>query len=300
MPRRPRIPFTEEETANLIKGMKEFGDETQKWRRILLNYNFDSRRTSVDLKDKWRNLCREKPPGGNNASVYSHAKVPWAAEEVELLRRGFAEFGQHKNPWSSIMQKYGTGFHSCRTGTSLKDKWRNLSREEEKRRHKRQRVDKAPPPEPPRLPLKPIPRSTQEERKEDEYEDAAEKRGPVARSHLGSEHKAGSVSDETEKSDDHDEEDDDDDDEEEDGEEEDDDEEMHDADDAQESTFVDESEEIEKRHLAMHEGAVPVEEVAQSEIVEDQFLKEHEEAIALAEAEAKKIEEEQIQASKKY
>ncbi|KAL7720573.1 Myb family DNA-binding domain containing protein [Entamoeba marina] len=45
--------FSEEETQNLIEGVKKFG--VGRWKNILNNYKFDGR-SCVDLKDKWRNL----------------------------------------------------------------------------------------------------------------------------------------------------------------------------------------------------------------------------------------------------
>lgn len=54
--RRPRKMFTDAEVLNLVKGVERFGEG--KWARILETYKFDDR-TSVDLKDKWRNL--QKP-----------------------------------------------------------------------------------------------------------------------------------------------------------------------------------------------------------------------------------------------
>lgn len=50
-----RRPFTEEETANLIDGVRKYG---RKWAVILTCYKFNDR-TSVDLKDKARNLARK-------------------------------------------------------------------------------------------------------------------------------------------------------------------------------------------------------------------------------------------------
>lgn len=46
--------WTYAETENLLKGVKKFG--IGKWKEILKHYEFSSHRTSVSLKDKWRNL----------------------------------------------------------------------------------------------------------------------------------------------------------------------------------------------------------------------------------------------------
>lgn len=49
---RGRRRFTDQETSNLIEGVRRFGRD---WRRILDTYDFDGR-SNVDLKDKARNL----------------------------------------------------------------------------------------------------------------------------------------------------------------------------------------------------------------------------------------------------
>ena len=51
--RRLKRPFTAQEETNLREGVKRYG--VGNWRLILMAYTFDNR-TTVDLKDKWRNL----------------------------------------------------------------------------------------------------------------------------------------------------------------------------------------------------------------------------------------------------
>ena len=51
--RRRPVQWTEQEVANLVAGVERFGKH---WRAILEAYEFDARRTNVDLKDKARNL----------------------------------------------------------------------------------------------------------------------------------------------------------------------------------------------------------------------------------------------------
>jgi len=53
--RRPNIWDTGEEMA-LYRGVRKFGQG--QWAKIKLQYNFVDR-TSVDLKDKWRNMIRK-------------------------------------------------------------------------------------------------------------------------------------------------------------------------------------------------------------------------------------------------
>jgi len=58
-PSRKRAKWSPEEMALLERGIKECGTH---WTKILLGYNgFNDCRTSLDLKDKWRNMCKSKP-----------------------------------------------------------------------------------------------------------------------------------------------------------------------------------------------------------------------------------------------
>jgi hypothetical protein len=53
-----RVPFTTAEVVYLKEGVVKFKSSKQMWRDILSNYKFHERRTAVDLKDKYRNLCK--------------------------------------------------------------------------------------------------------------------------------------------------------------------------------------------------------------------------------------------------
>jgi len=55
------VPWTKEEVALLEKGVKERGCH---WTTILLTYNgFHDCRTTIDLKDKWRNILKQRGQG---------------------------------------------------------------------------------------------------------------------------------------------------------------------------------------------------------------------------------------------
>ncbi|XP_033730504.1 telomere repeats-binding bouquet formation protein 1-like [Pecten maximus] len=51
--RRSRIPYTEEEVDNIMKGVEQFGT---RWNQILVTFNFHHSRTATDLKDKYKRL----------------------------------------------------------------------------------------------------------------------------------------------------------------------------------------------------------------------------------------------------
>jgi len=53
-----RMRWTQEEESYLVDGVKKFGKS--KWKFILSSYTFRNR-TNVNLKDKWRNLCKKYP-----------------------------------------------------------------------------------------------------------------------------------------------------------------------------------------------------------------------------------------------
>lgn len=56
--RKRRIPFSAQEEATLLKGVRMFRADKDIWATILKTFkdSFAPTRTSVDLKDKWRNI----------------------------------------------------------------------------------------------------------------------------------------------------------------------------------------------------------------------------------------------------
>jgi len=56
--RRQRTEWSPEEEQQLAQGLIRFG---RHWAVILTNFDFDSKRTAVDLKDKWRTIERKFP-----------------------------------------------------------------------------------------------------------------------------------------------------------------------------------------------------------------------------------------------
>lgn len=54
--RKVRTPWTPEEVKHLNAAVKALGKG--KWMKALEQYKFQSCRTAVDLKDKWRNLTK--------------------------------------------------------------------------------------------------------------------------------------------------------------------------------------------------------------------------------------------------
>lgn len=53
-----RVRFTQKEVQNLLEGVKRFG--VGKWKEILGCYEFNEKRTTVDLKDKYRNIQKNR------------------------------------------------------------------------------------------------------------------------------------------------------------------------------------------------------------------------------------------------
>ena len=51
--RRPRVPYSEEEMANLLDGVHTVGKH---WNQILCTYHFHSSRTAVDLMEKYKRI----------------------------------------------------------------------------------------------------------------------------------------------------------------------------------------------------------------------------------------------------
>ncbi|ELP85020.1 hypothetical protein EIN_079420 [Entamoeba invadens IP1] len=63
--------FSEEETQNLIDGVKQYG--IGHWKNILGSYKFDGR-SCVDLKDKWRNIENSKNRNNQQKSTQSQGR----------------------------------------------------------------------------------------------------------------------------------------------------------------------------------------------------------------------------------
>lgn len=55
-PKCKRVPFSKDEVKYLMDGVKKYGKGN--WSEILKNYPFHKKRSSVDLKDKYRNLMK--------------------------------------------------------------------------------------------------------------------------------------------------------------------------------------------------------------------------------------------------
>ena len=53
-----RVRWAEEEVEFLKEGVERFG--VGKWKDIRQNYPFNSKRSNVDLRDKWRNLQKKQ------------------------------------------------------------------------------------------------------------------------------------------------------------------------------------------------------------------------------------------------
>ena len=61
MGNRRRVPWSSQEVNLLKKAVMKHG---QKWTTIYLSTNgFNETRTTMDLKDKWRNLCKSEGAG---------------------------------------------------------------------------------------------------------------------------------------------------------------------------------------------------------------------------------------------
>lgn len=63
MLRRKKLAWTAQEETVLKEGVQRFSSEADKWKKILEFGGgvFQKGRTTIDLKDKWRNICRGSP-----------------------------------------------------------------------------------------------------------------------------------------------------------------------------------------------------------------------------------------------
>ena len=60
MKKKKRVPFSDAECNYVLDGYNRFKEEKQTWVLILKEYPFNPTRTSVDLKDKHRNLMKKQ------------------------------------------------------------------------------------------------------------------------------------------------------------------------------------------------------------------------------------------------
>ena len=62
---RQRVPWSSVEVDLLKKGVQKYGP---KWTTILISINgFNETRTTLDLQDKWRNVCKSQDAGAGVA-----------------------------------------------------------------------------------------------------------------------------------------------------------------------------------------------------------------------------------------
>jgi hypothetical protein len=76
----------------------------------------------------------QKPKGKENllsthfrSAVQGRKRVAWTAKELDLLKQGVQKYGPK---WTDILLAMN-GFHVCRTSLDLKDKWRNVQKQQD-------------------------------------------------------------------------------------------------------------------------------------------------------------------------
>ena len=127
---RARHRWSDEEIASLRAGVAKYGQGAWAKIRHCTDFDFLPHRTSVDLKDKWRNMehCREPgaaiqmQPSAERQKLGARARHRWSDEEVACLRAGVARYGQ--GAWAKILHCADFDFLPHRTSVDLKDKWR--------------------------------------------------------------------------------------------------------------------------------------------------------------------------------
>jgi len=105
MSRRRRKEYSQAEVNYIIDGAQRYG---RRWKFILNAYPFQSGRTAIDLKDKYKKL----------KFTDSTLPIPFTAQELVNLKRGVTQYGPQ---WDHILESYG--FEETRTSTDLHEKW---------------------------------------------------------------------------------------------------------------------------------------------------------------------------------
>ena len=96
-----RKPFSESEIENLVKGVKKFG--VGRWREILQFFEFQERST-VDLKDKWRNMEKKRRKEESSASDSRNSRSP--KKRLHVTEAGVDAL--MKNPSTSSSKRVST------------------------------------------------------------------------------------------------------------------------------------------------------------------------------------------------
>lgn len=139
--RRYRLGWTDEETAHLIQGCRDYG--VGNWKKILLDPRLKfNNRTAVDLKDRFRTSCPEeyarlypnarthktrKNSISGEGSTKTLVKISrkerraFTLQEDQALLTGFERYGPQ---WSTIQRDQALGLGSRRS-TDLRDRFRN-------------------------------------------------------------------------------------------------------------------------------------------------------------------------------
>jgi len=152
--------WTEAEVQALLDGCAEYGEG--KWALIKRsNPEMFKNRTTLDIKDKWRNMKKhgnleEYRKSGNTSAFRFRAKTsaqkskapaqvtkrrkktPWTANEVIALQAGVNEFGT--GHWTAIKRMYPEVLAN-RSPNDIKDKWRTYSKRAPHMRHLSENLD---------------------------------------------------------------------------------------------------------------------------------------------------------------
>ncbi|GFO43760.1 coiled-coil domain containing 79 [Plakobranchus ocellatus] len=114
--RRQRVPYSEQEIANLLEGVRTMG---RRWQQILCSYNFHPTRTGIDLKDKFKRIAISEM----EEQKQRRSMLPFSMCEVRRLKRGVKMFGYN---WKAILA--GSKFLPGRTSSDLRNKWKALNK----------------------------------------------------------------------------------------------------------------------------------------------------------------------------
>ncbi|XP_013407279.1 uncharacterized protein LOC106171461 isoform X2 [Lingula anatina] len=115
--RRQRKPYTDKELSYLTEGVCKLGT---RWNQILCTYPFHQCRTSVDLKEKYYRLKKEKNMGSNQGLAL-HSFKPFSLCELRRLKRGVRQHGYN---WKVILRSFK--FDKERTPADLRTKWKTI------------------------------------------------------------------------------------------------------------------------------------------------------------------------------
>ncbi len=105
--------FSPSEQQNLLDGVARYG--AGNWKKILSSYSFHSKRTAVDLKDKYRNILRAQERARNATQRSASSHTPNSSSRQDFPNPARTRGVERVPARGDMPQTIRTVIASCRT-----------------------------------------------------------------------------------------------------------------------------------------------------------------------------------------